>query len=191
VRPLSSSQNLLFLVYNLQDLNTHITDLDILLNIYRPHICILSGVGSASKNLPSFPGYQGIAQIGSNSFGGVAMFFSNVIKYEVVEKEINFLVTEIIIAGEQIKVGAVYVPPTSALPLHLFEKYKQKAFILFGDYNAKHTFWNCQKNNKSGNELFNWIEQSGIEMVYPHKATSRKSDAILDFGITHNKRGMS
>jgi len=25
-------------------------------------------------------------------------------------------------------------------------------------------------------------------MVYPHKATSRKSDAILDFGITHNKK---
>jgi len=47
------------------------------------------------------------------------MFFSNVIKYEVVEKEINFLVTEIIIAGEQIKVGAVYVPPTSTPPLHL------------------------------------------------------------------------
>ena len=188
-RPIYPSHNLLFLVYNAEGLSTHLTDIDILLNNYRPQICILTEVGAAARNLPCFPGYQGLAQTGSNSFGGVVILYANNIKCKVVERDVNFLVMETIIAGEKLNIGAIYVPPNSPPPFHLFTKYLNKAFIFFGDYNAKHSHWNCPKNNPSGNQLFAWLEHIGVEIISPNKATSRRSDSVIDFGITHDASG--
>ncbi|CAF3344273.1 unnamed protein product [Rotaria socialis] len=189
VRPVNLAQNMLFLVYNVEGLNTHITDIDILLNNHQPHICILSGVGAAVRRLPSFPGYKGITQAGNNSFGGVVIYYRDKLKCHVIERDVNFLVIEINIAGEPIKIGAIYVPPSSSPPFHLLDKYKDKSFVFFGDFNAKHSHWNCTKNNPKGNQLFNWLEQSGVEVISPERATSRRSDAVIDFGITHDASG--
>ncbi|CAF4194733.1 unnamed protein product [Rotaria magnacalcarata] len=180
---------MLSLVYNVEGLNTHIMDIDILLNNHQPHICILSGVGAAVRRLPSFPGYKGITQSGSNSFGGVAIFHRDNLKCHVIERDVNFLVIEIYIAGEQIKIGEIYVPPSSPPPFHLLDKYKDEPFIFFGDFNAKHSHWNCTKSNPSGNQLFNWLEKSGVEVIAPKIATSRRSNAVIDFGITHDASG--
>ena len=65
-RPLRSIENLLFLVYNVESLNTHISDVVILLHNYQPHICTLTDIRAAGKNLPYFLGYTGMAQTGSN-----------------------------------------------------------------------------------------------------------------------------
>ena len=119
-RPIHSSHNLLFLVYNVEGLSTHLADRDILLSMYRSHICILSEVGAAIKNLPSFPGYQGLVQAGSNSFGGVAILYANGMKCQVVERNVNFLVIETTVTGEKLKIGAIYVPPNSLPPFHFF-----------------------------------------------------------------------
>ena len=40
---------------NVEGLNTHLTDMDILLRYYQSHICILLGVGAASKSFRLFP----------------------------------------------------------------------------------------------------------------------------------------
>jgi hypothetical protein len=114
-RPIQSSNNLLFLVYNVRGLNTHLTDVDILLSTYRPQLCILTEIGAAIKNLPAFPGYNGIAQAGSNAFGGVAIYYNNILKCKVVERDINFLVVEMTVRNELIKIGAIYIPH---LPAH-------------------------------------------------------------------------
>lgn len=185
-RPTTHTQNLLFLVYNVEGLNTHLSDMDILIRNYQPHLCILSGVGAASRKLPYFPGYTGIAQPGSNAFGGVAIFHKESLKCQVVDRETNFLVIETSIVDITIKIGAIYVPPASSPPTHLFTKYKDDFFVIFGDFNAKHRQWNCPKNNTSGNELYRWLEESGMEVIAPMEATSRRSDAIIDFGITHD-----
>ncbi len=69
-RPLrtNNQSNLLILLFNVECLNTHTTDVDILIAEHKPHICILTGVGTATKSLPLFPGYTGISQKGTNSF---------------------------------------------------------------------------------------------------------------------------
>ena len=188
-RPIHPFHNLLFLVYNVEGLSTHLADIDILLSMCRPHICILSEVGAAIKNLPSCLGYQGLAQAGSNSFGGVANLNANGMKCQVVERNVNLSVIETTVTGEKLKIGAIYVPPNSLLPFHFFTKYQNKAFVLFGDYNAKHSHWNCPKSNPSGNQLFHWFEHSGVEISSPNKATSRRPDSVIDFGITHDASG--
>jgi hypothetical protein len=185
-RPAAVSENLLFLVYNIESLNTHETDLVILLNNYNPHVCVLTGVGIASRRMPTIPGYRCTAQTGSNAFGGVAILYRNALKCRVIERDANVLIVEMETASGPLKIGAIYVPPRSALPLLLMSKHTDEPFVYFGDYNAKHTHWNCTKSNTAGNELYNWIEQSGTEVIAPSKATSRRSDSIIDFGITHD-----
>ncbi|CAF3260297.1 unnamed protein product, partial [Rotaria sp. Silwood2] len=86
-------------------------------------------------------------------------------------------------------IGVVYVPPGTIPPFHLFTKCRNKAFCIFGDFNAKHGDWKCETNNASGNRIITWLGETGNEMILPNKPTSRRSDAIIDFGITHDATG--
>lgn len=153
-RPRSLKENLLALVYNVEGLNTHITDVDILLNRYRPHICILTDVGATTKRLFIFPGYKGIEQESRNAFGGIAIIYGNKLKLSIIERDKKFLMIEISLANEQIRIGPIYVPPSTSPHFHLISKYINQSFVIFHDYNAKHTEWNFKKNNMSGNQLF-------------------------------------
>jgi hypothetical protein len=190
-RPLRNNDrsNLLIILFNVECLNTHTTDVDVLIAAHKPHICILTGVGTATMNLPTFPGYTGISQKGTNSFGGVAILYQNFLKCKVIEKALNFLLVEVETSNENVLVGAVYVPPGSLPPFQLFNKCRNKPFYILGDFNAKHTTWGCSKNNTSGIHIFEWLEATGNELIIPQKSTSKRSDSIIDFGITHDAEG--
>ncbi|CAF3291452.1 unnamed protein product [Rotaria socialis] len=86
-------------------------------------------------------------------------------------------------------IGVVYVPPCTIPPFHLFTKCRNKSFCIFGDFNAKHVDWKCEVNNVSGSRIVSWLEETGNEMILPDKPTSRRSDAIIDFGLTHDATG--
>ncbi|CAF4233481.1 unnamed protein product, partial [Rotaria magnacalcarata] len=188
-RPNASTENLSIILYNCQCLSTHIADLDILLSVYTPQIFILTGVGSSIKNLPKITSYYWISQEGTNSFGGVAMLIHNTLKTKITMQQSDFLLLEIDILPKPIFVGAIYVPPSKPFPQSLFDKFINKPFYIFGDYNAKHTDWMCRQNNASGSQLKNWLESTGCEMIYPTRPTSKRSTAVIDFGITHNAYG--
>ncbi|CAF2985277.1 unnamed protein product [Rotaria sp. Silwood2] len=166
IRPSISEQNLLFLLYNVNSLNNHIADIDVLVNNHSPQICILTEIGKAvMKRIPHFPDYNTILQEGTNAFG------------------------EIETIPEPTSVGAVYVPPDSTPPFQFFTKCSNKPFYIFGDFNAKHTDWGCEGNNGSGNQIVSWLELTGNEMIIPDKPTSRRSKSIIDFGLTHDATG--
>ncbi|CAF3046194.1 unnamed protein product [Rotaria socialis] len=63
---------------------------------------------------------------------------------------------------------------------------QRQTILRFGDFNAMHTTWGCNKNNVSGNHIFNWLEKTGNDIIVPEKATSKKSNSTIDFGITHD-----
>ncbi|CAF3343542.1 unnamed protein product, partial [Rotaria sp. Silwood2] len=90
---------------------------------------------------------------------------------------------------ERTLIGAVYVPPGKSPPLHLFSKCRNKPFFIFGDFNAKHSSWDCDINNDSGNQIASWLEQTGNSMILPNKSTSRRSNSIIDFGLTQDASG--
>lgn len=185
----NKKSNLLILLFNVEGLNTHVADVDLLLNKYKPHICVLTGVGAAAKKLPEFAGYTGVAQIGTNSFGGVAFLYQKHLKCEILERERNYLSIELQTPLEKLIIGAVYVPPNSLPPFQLFNKCKNKPFYILGDYNTKHVSWGCSYNNTSGVHMANWLEATGNDLISPNRPTSRRSDAIIDFGITHDSTG--
>ncbi|CAM4867060.1 unnamed protein product [Rotaria socialis] len=188
-RPQFPKQNLLFLLYNVEGLNTHVADVDLLLSNYQPHICILTGVGAAIRKQIKFPNYHAISQPGTNSFGGVIILYQFHIECKVVEKDLNFLMIKLTSNHDDIHIGAIYVPPNSLPPFQLLSKYQNKSFYIFGDFNAKHINWGCKMNNTSGVHLLNWFESTGNEIIAPTKPTSKRSDAIIDFGITHDAKG--
>ncbi len=43
----------------------------------------------------------------------------------------------------------------------------------------------AKKNKPSGLHLYNWLEATGNELIVPNKATSKRSESVIDFGITH------
>jgi uncharacterized protein (UPF0147 family) len=189
-KPITKDPNLLFLLYNVNSLNSHIADMDILINNHTPQICILTEIGkTVMRKLPNFPNYHLLAQEGTNSFGGVAILIHQSIKYKEISRELNFLLVEIETNPIPTLIGAVYVPPGSATPFHLFKKCRNKPFYIFGDYNAKHIDWKCSINNTSGNQIVAWLEETGNEMIVPENPTSRRSDAIIDFCLTHDAAG--
>ena len=117
-RPRCEKQNLAILLFN-------VADVDSLLASYHPHICILTGVGTAvyrSKDI-IFPEYNMIAQPTTNSFGGVMILNHSSIKCKVVERALNLIWIEIDQHPNPIYVGAIYVPPGYLLPFHLISKY--------------------------------------------------------------------
>ena len=83
------------------------------------------------------------------------------------------------------KGGIIYSVP----PFQLFNKCKHKAFYIFGDFNAKHSTWGCNKINTSGVHIFDWLEATGNDLIIPQKATSKRSNSTIDFGLTHDATG--
>ncbi|CAF3875077.1 unnamed protein product [Rotaria sp. Silwood1] len=126
---------------------------------------------------------------GTNAFGGVAILCHSSIKYKEICREKKFILIQIETIPERTLIGAVYVPPGKSPPLHLFSKCRNKPFFIFGDFNAKHSSWDCETNNDSGNQIASWLEQTGNSMILPNKSTSRRSNSIIDFGLTHDASG--
>lgn len=111
------------------------------------------------------------------------------LKSKLIDRKENFLLIELELGQSDILIGAIYVPPKNLTPIEIFDVFKGKEFFLFGDFNAKHTSWSCESNNNSGVELNKWLEDSGYEGIFPSVATSRRSNAIIDFAIGQSASG--
>ncbi|CAM4963572.1 unnamed protein product [Rotaria socialis] len=185
----TTNTNVTIILFNKECLNTHTDDVDLILNKHAPHLCLLTGVGKATEKMPVFPGYTAITQAGTNSFGGVPVMYQKSLNCKIVEKETNFILCEVETTNTHIIIGVVYVPPGTLPPFQIFNKCKSKQFFIFGDFNAKHTTCGCSKNNTSGIHLFDWLEATGNDLILPTSSTSKRSNAIIDFGITDSSQG--
>ena len=164
--------------------------MNIFISTYNPHVCTLTEIGKTAVNTkPCFPNYYIIMQEGTNAFGGVAIIIHKTIKYKEIMKDSNFILVELETTPEPSLIGAVYVSPGKNPPFHVFTKCRNKPFYIFGDFNAKHPEWGCEIANSSGNLIVTWLELTGTEMIIPDSPTSRRSSAIIDFGITHDNTG--
>jgi len=162
-------------------------DFELLLSLYSPHIFILTGVGKLIRALRPVPNYKWFSQEGSNSYGGVAILIHQKLQCLVEDKAENFLLLQITILNEKIYIGGVYSPPNRIPPFEMFDMHKDKKIYLFGDFNAKHSQWNCEESNVSGNKLNEWINENGFEIIHTISETSKRSKSVIDFCISRNK----
>ncbi|CAF4932124.1 unnamed protein product [Rotaria sp. Silwood1] len=140
------------------------SDFELLLSSYCPHIFILTGVGKQIRTLIPVPNYKWFCQEGSNSYGGVAILVHQKLQCSIEDKAENFILLRITLLNEKIYIGGVYSPPNCNPLLEIFDMHKDKKMYLFGDFNAKHSQWNCENSNVSGNKLNEWLNGNGFEV---------------------------
>lgn len=70
-----------------------------------------------------------------------------------------------------------------------------KEFIVFGDFNARSSAWNCTKNNTTGNVLYNLQLRSNFFIAYPptptHYPHSGATPSTIDIVISNSSLYMS
>lgn len=71
-----------------------------------------------------------------------------------------------------------------------------KEFLIFGDFNAKHTSWRCTKNNRAGKVLFDlqntqdwFIHTTPNATYFPHQ--HNRSPSTIDFLLTNTSMNLT
>ncbi|CAK9827551.1 hypothetical protein ANTRET_LOCUS5236 [Anthophora retusa] len=117
---------------------------------------------------------------------------NNVINISTPDDSTELIIVEIVNVQPTITIAACYKPPSETLRLqkwnHFIENLQSRDnFVLMGDFNAKHTTWNCNKNNPSGNNLHALIEFD----IFLHNAEtttrigqSAQSDSNIDLVLS-------
>lgn len=126
-----------------------------------------------------------------NRGGGIAIYTRNNWSFE--EITINTTTIEAVaISIAKIIIVAVYQPPTSKFSqrdLDTITRLGEK-IILFGVFNAKHRFWNCQHSDNNGENLLQLTLNNDLTIYAPDEAThipqNGNTPSIIDLAITKN-----
>ena len=117
--------------------------------------------------------------------GGVGILIRKDIKYnEIDTSEFNeeFLAISFESQGKKIALATIYNPPYISPNIENF-KYINDKFplsIFMGDYNCKHAFFGCKKENKQGDLLFNIIEELDLLITNDNTPTHCPGTSVGD-----------
>ena len=126
--------------------------------------------------------------------GGVAIIIKKNLKHYL--KPIKFNNFESISLSVETKLGdilviSIYIPPLQKISkddLRKISNFKAKTLIM-GDFNARHTAWNCLTCNVKGKELLQFCLTSNITIAAPEEAThfpKRGAPSIIDLFLLKN-----
>lgn len=128
----------------------------------------------------------------THAHGGVAIAIRDSLQHKIVSPTqtniIENIAIEMLIDNTPTRIVAAYCPKQSvhfendirlltSIPTH---------FMIFGDFNAKHSSWNCTKTNKAGNQLYA-LQQTNNFLIYhspehthhPHSGQTASTIDIL------------
>ncbi|GFX21847.1 RNA-directed DNA polymerase from mobile element jockey [Trichonephila clavipes] len=91
-----------------------------------------------------------------------------------------------------ISITSIYVPPRS--DNHLFTQDLETILqinsncVIFGDFNATHSAWNCSHNSTRGTQLITFADNTNLEIAFPdsHTRYGYNSSNTLDFAEISN-----
>lgn len=186
------------LAWNPNGLLQHQQELQMLLDIQKIDICLISETHFTKQTHIKFRGYQVYHTMhpDNTARGGSAIIVKNNIchyeeqKYET--KEIQATSISIKTKNHSLTVTAVYCPPRYNLKMDEFIKFLQslgEKFIVGGDFNAKHTHWGSRLVSTRGKELLEAVIKCGCNWHSTGKPTFWPTDVnkipdLLDFFIT-------
>ncbi|GFW52963.1 probable RNA-directed DNA polymerase from transposon X-element [Trichonephila clavipes] len=134
---------------------------------------------------------------GSRSAGGTLILIKSSLKhYCLPTPSLRALeATNIILTPpkhDPISITSVYIPPSSDKNLFTLdiEYFIQTAnnCVLFGDFNASHTAWNCNNISNRGRHLYNFANMVNLNIAYPPTPTrfGYNSANTIDIAIIKN-----
>lgn len=128
----------------------------------------------------------------NSAHGGVAIAVRNTITYKNCSQLSTLFIKntsiELLINNQPTIITTAYNPKYSAYfanDVNVLTS-SNSQFLLFGDFNAKHTSWNCNDNNRLGNILFN-AQQANPFLIfntdehthYPHSGQTPSTIDLL------------
>ncbi|CAF5087988.1 unnamed protein product, partial [Rotaria magnacalcarata] len=176
--------------YNIRYFNSNQADLIDMVHAFSPSIISLNELGSLvpekiiKRLLFSYNVYT---KEGTNSHGGVVLAVNKRLKSHLVEiNEPNVIAARITIENEQFIVASIYSPPKEPLPLSTMTNLwkKSKNIVLAGDFNAKHTDWDCSQVNSKGRILADWLKKHNLNVLNNGSRTSLRSNTTIDLVIS-------
>lgn len=133
--------------------------------------------------------------------GGVAILVRKDIAHHRVNTPVLRVMEAVQIAvktedGNNIRLTAAYHPGSNknykdfSNDIAVMTRY-QSSYVICGDFNAHHRFWNCCKTNSSGKILFDLMQKCSFSVHYPDSPTFYPSDSkrlpsTLDLILSNN-----
>ncbi|GFX96231.1 putative RNA-directed DNA polymerase from transposon X-element [Trichonephila clavipes] len=93
---------------------------------------------------------------------------------------------------DPVSIVSVYIPPSSddnlfTIDLEYFLQTSSHC-VVFGDFNATHSAWNCNVNSNRGKHLFNFANILNLHIAFPDSPTrfGHNSANTIDFALIKN-----
>lgn len=178
------------------------TELQSLINSKTPDIVCLQETFLNQQNKMYIAGYNTYRLDRDTHGGGVAVIVRKGIKHRLTNgantKCIENLSIEVMIRNSTIIITSAYYPPKYHTTFSEDIKKclnQNKEFFIFGDLNAKHSAWNCVKNNRAGTDLNNLQQISPINIFHTptptHFPFSGHTPSTIDLLITNTSLNIS
>ncbi|GFV26725.1 RNA-directed DNA polymerase from mobile element jockey [Trichonephila clavipes] len=118
------------------------------------------------------------------AFGGTLILVKNSIKhYSLPTPSMQTIEATIVILTpidhDPISIVSIYIPPRSdeyTFTIDIENLIQTSSnCVLFGDFNAPHTAWNCNTNSSRGVRLLDFVNMTNLYIAYPDSPTSNEN----------------
>ncbi|GFX36391.1 probable RNA-directed DNA polymerase from transposon X-element [Trichonephila clavipes] len=131
------------------------------------------------------------------AFGGTLILIKNSIKhYSLPTPSLQTIEATIVILTpidhDPISIVSIYIPPRSdeyTFTIDIENLIQTSSnCVLFGDFNAPHTAWNCNTNSSRGVRLLDFVNMTNLYIVYPESPTrfGINSANTIDIAVIRN-----
>lgn len=189
--------NLKLLQWNAQGATTEsvIAQMDLVLNEHNIDIAFISETYLLSKHALKLTNYEVYRNDRQTHGGGVLTAIRNDVAHKLLRNYDTQAAENISI---QVTVDKTPVIFTSAYVPKYTKNFKSdinkmtpinKNFVVLGDFNAKHSAWNCSANNRAGKTMYNMLHTSNFVIHHPdthtHFPHSGATPSTIDFALSH------
>ena len=195
----TKKSNILF--WNARSISQRKEELPILLRNVDILVCVESWMNDQENKQFKMPGFQTIRQDRTNNNGGGILFLirNNIHAQEVknisiLNEKIELCAIKITNVTPQLNIIACYRPPGSTLTEEDWDTITNTInddcdYLLLGDFNSHHQYWNCKYNDLNGKRLLNCIEKKNLFIHNVNSLTrinpNNGEKSNLDLVISH------
>ncbi|KAL1116304.1 hypothetical protein AAG570_005799 [Ranatra chinensis] len=183
------------MTYNARGLQRQLSEIIDIIVENRVDVVLLTETHLREAHKPYIPGFTIHRKDRGTSGGGVAILVKNEIRH----RQIMVPSSEMEIIGVQVNAGtrpvnffSVYKPPDTKLDCDVLHDIlsEPQVTVVAGDFNAKHTFWNCSGKNTAGTTLYKFIEANrhvhlSVPTEFTHFPDNGNSPSTLDLVLTN------
>lgn len=209
---MSDRKDLSIMLWNAQSIRSKINEFSNFLHMQQIDISLISETWLKSGencSVQNYTLYRKDRPTTSNNKrnigGGVAIAIRNDIPHKQLPDLGLDIIETIGIEVQGVQIYSAYFPG-SKLNSHKLKAFKsdiikissfRKKFLIGGDFNSKHRFWNCTKRNKAGQILFEEMSKRNFMIHFPDSHTyfppqvNKTTPSTVDMFLTGGSNGIS